>query len=279
MRKNQQHNFGTRRLRTIFFYLFSTIFLISVVALAWELIGRAHEDAVFDNLAAMVNSDINNSSINTSEQIASDNKENISEPNAEIRAEILRRYGELHEKNKDFIGWLATPNTEINYPVMYTPDEPEYYLRRDFEGKYSQSGVPFISATCTVDSDCFIIYGHNMKNDTMFGTLDKYKDPSFWSENALFEFDTFYEERSYKVFAVAECKVLNQEEEGFRYYWSVGDLTKEEFAELTTWLRENALYDTGITPIYGDQILILSTCSNETRNGRFIVAARLVEKL
>lgn len=250
--------------------------MLSVVELTWELMGQAREDAVFDNLAAMVSLDTNNSPAEIGEQSVSNNLENTSEP-SEIRTDILSQYAELHEKNKDFIGWLSIRNTKINYPVMYTPEEPEYYLRRAFDGTSSQSGVPFVGANCTVDSDCFIIYGHNMKNDTMFGTLDKYKNPSFWSENSLFEFDTLDEKRSYKVFAVAKCRILNLEEKGFRYYKSVGDLTKEEFTEQISWLKENALYDADITPVYGDQIIILSTCSNQTSTGRFIVAALLVE--
>ena len=83
--------------------------------------------------------------------------------------------------------------------------------------------------------------------------------------------------RKYEVFAAVETRVLYQNEEGFRYYEQLGELSEKEFVDLAGWLSENSLYDTGITPIYGEQILILSTCSYNTQNGRFIVAARLAE--
>lgn len=182
-------------------------------------------------------------------------------------------YIALYAQNHDFAGWLKIPNTMIDYPVMVTPEEPEYYLYRAFDGTSAKSGTPFIGEGGTVDTDCFIIYGHNMKNDTMFGTLDAYQEETFWKENQYFSFETPDEAREYRIFAAAACRVLAQDEAGFRYYRQAGDLTEDTFYELIQWLLENACYDTGIVPQYGDQIIILSTCSDDTRDGRFIVAA------
>ena len=160
---------------------------------------------------------------------------------------------------------------------MCTPDEPEYYLRRAFNQSYSQSGTPFIGKDSTIDSDMFIIYGHNMKNGTMFGTLDRYMEKTFWQENSAISFTTVAEERKYEVFAALETRILYREESGYCYYEQAGDLTKTAFEELVQWLADNALYDTGITPEYGEQIVILSTCSYHEENGRFIIAARRVD--
>lgn len=183
-------------------------------------------------------------------------------------------YAALYAENSDFAGWVHIDNTSIDYPVMFTPQEPEYYLRRAFDKTDSQSGTPFVSADSTIDSDFFIIYGHNMKNDTMFGTLDYYKEKSFWEENPRLSFTTVTEKREYEIFAALQTRVLYQDEAGYRYYFQVGDLTEEAFDELTGWFKQNALYDTGITPKYGEQIVVLSTCSYHTDNGRFIIAAR-----
>lgn len=183
-------------------------------------------------------------------------------------------YIDLYQKNPDFVGWLYISNTKIDYPVMCTPDEPEYYLHRAFDETSSSSGTPFIGMGGGIDSDCFIIYGHNMKNDTMFGTLDYYKKQAFWTENPIFSFSTTVEERKYEVFAVLQTRILYADEAGYRYYEQSGDLTETEYDGLVDYLKENALYDTGITPAYGEQIVILSTCSYHTENGRFIVAAR-----
>ena len=80
----------------------------------------------------------------------------------------------LFEQNSDCIGWVYIPNTTLDYPVMHTPNDPQKYLRRSFEGKYSFSGVPFLDARCSTESDNLIIYGHNLKNDTMFSSLGGY---------------------------------------------------------------------------------------------------------
>lgn len=186
-------------------------------------------------------------------------------------------YLSLYEQNEDFAAWLNIPNTKVDYPVMYTPEEPEYYLRRAFDKFSSQSGTPFIGEDGNINSDMFIIYGHNMKNDTMFGTLDKYKDKAFWEDNPTFTLTTIYEERTYEIIAAIQTRVLYQDETGYRFYYQAGSLSEQAFNELTAWIQRSSLYDTGIEPVYGEQIVILSTCSYQTDNGRFIVAARRID--
>lgn len=185
-------------------------------------------------------------------------------------------YYALYEQNMDFAAWLTMPNTKIDYPVMHTPQEPEYYLRRAFDGSQSQSGTPFIGAGGAPDSDFFIIYGHNMKNDTMFGTLDRYGHSDFQKENPSFTLTTITEQRTYEVFAAVETRIFYQEESGYRPFFKAGTLTNADYLELVKWLKDNALYDTDITPAYGEQILLLATCSYHTENGRFLVAARRI---
>lgn len=185
-------------------------------------------------------------------------------------------YAVLYAENSDFVGWLHIDNTNVDCPVVCTPDEPEYYLHRAFDRSESQGGTPFVSKDSTIDSDFYIIYGHNMKNDTMFRTLDNYAKKAFWEGTPTFSFTTVTEYREYEVFAVLETRVLYQDETGYRYYYQVGDLTEDAYDELVSWFRQNALYDTGITPTYGEQIVVLSTCSYHESNGRFIVAARRI---
>lgn len=85
----------------------------------------------------------------------------------------------MKEQNPDFFGWISIEGTELNYPVMHTPKDEEYYLRRDFNGEDSQSGVPFLSASCYEGCGNYLIYGHNMKNGSMFATLLAYADRDF----------------------------------------------------------------------------------------------------
>lgn len=90
------------------------------------------------------------------------------------QAPSLPAYESLHERNPDYWGWLRIEGTQIDYPVMYTPEEPEKYLHRDFDGNPSARGVPFLDASCTGNCGNYLLYGHHMKDGTMFGTLSAY---------------------------------------------------------------------------------------------------------
>ena len=183
----------------------------------------------------------------------------------------------LRSENPDVVGWIYFENEDISYPVMYSGDN-SYYLRKTFKREHATAGSIFLEGSNKTDfSDCHtIIYGHNMNNETMFGTLDRYQDAAFWAANPTFTLTTPEEERRYEVFAAAVCRVLNTEEAGFRYYDHAGELTEAQQEVLTAWLAGQALYETGISPAFGEQIVILSTCSYHTDNGRFIVAARRI---
>ena len=259
--------------RTVILLLLTGIFLFSgYKALTLYLTGK-NEEKAFTELTELVES---------YKKSASDAPKKTEKPTddithdaetAETTPSALSYYEIVYEKNPDFTGWLTVPNTNINYPVMYTPDDPEYYLHIAFDKTYSLSGTPFIGADCDTQSDCFIIYGHNMKNDTMFGTLDYYSNVEFFEKNPEFTFDTLYEERTYCVFAAFKGRIVGKDEYGFRYYDYAGKLDENAFSEFITELENASLYKTGVKPVYGDQILLLSTCAYHTENGRFVVAA------
>lgn len=244
--------------------LFIVLFCVSAFMLIQQLWQGKQEQNAFTDLSYLV-----------SQQAES----KIEEEKAPIEGSenaMLPQYATLYEMNSDFAGWLKIGNAEIDLPVMLTLDEPEYYLHRAFDKTSSQSGTPFIGVNGTTHSDCLIIYGHKMKNNTMFGTLDYYADRDFWMKNKTFIFDTLYEKREYEIFAALETHIPYANKTGFRYYNSSGELTEAQYKELTDWLIEQSNYDTGIVPAYGEQILILSTCSYHAENGRFVVAARRV---
>lgn len=184
-------------------------------------------------------------------------------------------YAALQGENADYAGWLKIPGTRIDYPVMDRESDPEYYLRRAFDGSHASGGTPFLGEASGVDTECLIIYGHNMKNGSMFGTLDSYKQADYWKEHPIIRFYVDGIPRTYEIFAAVETRVLYEDEDGFRYYRYDGDLSEEEYGELITWLCGHSAYDTGIIPEYGEQILMLSTCSYHTKDGRFVVAAKM----
>ncbi|WP_243416936.1 class B sortase [Pseudoflavonifractor capillosus] len=158
---------------------------------------------------------------------------------------------------------------------MYTPEEPEYYLRRAFDGTDSQSGVPFLDASCTEDGSNYLIYGHNMKNGSMFAALLSYADADFAKEHPIIRFDTLTESGIYEVLAAFYTEIYPKDAEGvFRYYQYTTLDTPERFAEYLSNVKAAALYNTGVEAEYGDQLLTLTTCSYHTGNGRFVVVAR-----
>lgn len=101
-----------------------------------------------------------------------------------------RNIAPVLKQNADCIGWIFIEDTNINYPVMHTPSDPQKYLRLSFDKKYSQSGVPFLDGRCSLQDSNLIIYGHNMKNGTMFSDLKKYLDTAFREAHKRIEFQT-----------------------------------------------------------------------------------------
>ena len=85
--------------------------------------------------------------------------------------EALHDIAALKKKNTDCIGWVRVPGTDIDYPIMWTPNDPEHYLHLDFYGSCSDYGVPFLDHRCDLDRDNIILYGHNMFDGTMFTDL------------------------------------------------------------------------------------------------------------
>lgn len=254
-------------LYTILLVIFAAIFIFSLAMLIRYYVRGHQEQQVFDDLSSYISS---------VEQDSGESSGSGSSVSLSDDAALIAAMHAIYEQNNDFQAWLTVPNTNINYPVMWSSLDPEYYLHRSFDLEVTVSGTPFIGEGGSLDSDCFIIYGHNMSNDTMFGTLDYYKDYDFWQQNQTLTLDTLDGRRTYQIFAAVTCRILNTDEEGFRYYYSAGDLTEESFAELSDWLVSNRDYDTGITPEYGKQIVILSTCAYHTENGRFIIAAQRI---
>ena len=188
--------------------------------------------------------------------------------------EVLPRLQEQYEKNPDLAGWLTIPGTRIDYPVMYSPDEPERYLHANFEVSYSFAGLPFIDAACDPESGNRIIYAHNMLDGSMFRTLLKYQQKDFWQRNPVISFNTLYEEQEYEVVAAFYDKVYKKTDTNFKFYQFYDTSDQSRFDEAMAYYREHALYDTGVTAQCGDLFLTLVTCAYQTENGRFVVVAR-----
>lgn len=192
-------------------------------------------------------------------------------------AEAMEQVRAVAADNADTIGWLRIDGTNINNVVMFAPDTPGKYLHMDFYGKWSYRGTLYVAENCDVrTADNILIYGHHMKDGSMFGSLISYKDAAFRAAHPIVQFDTLYASHSYEVVAAIETEIPAEGSDAFRYYDCIGT-DPEQFAQYCTFIEQNRCYDTGITIQPGDRLLTLSTCAYHTANGRFLVVARQVD--
>ena len=227
-----------------------------------ELSARQKEKDEFSALAALVEPPATEPSAAVVPEEAT-TPEKSTEPAAE-----LRDLTELFAQNPDCIGWLCVPGTQIDYPVMFTPEEPQRYLRRSFYGAYSQSGVPFMDFRCDENSN-LILYGHNMKNGSMFGSLKQYKNDGFYEKNAYFT--VFTEDAAYRYQIFAYSDVTEDSD-----VYTTGYLPDETFDGFLTELLKSSYKDTGVAVGKDDKVLTLSTCSGDGL--RFVVHAVRVDE-
>ena len=193
--------------------------------------------------------------------------------------QILAQLASLYRKNNDLVGWLTIEGTKIDYPVMQCKDD-EYYLNHNFQKEEDRYGCLYVKSIADVDTPGTnaIIYGHQMKDGSMFGELDKYDSESFCREHEKIKFDTLYEEREYQVMAVFFTQIFEKDDGEFCYYQFYEAETEEEFLEFYKHVKTMSIYDTGVTAEFGDTFLTLSTCSGYAENGRFVVVAKRTGK-
>ena len=194
---------------------------------------------------------------------------------------LLAYYNALAEKNPDMIGWISIADTPVDYPVMYTPEEPQYYLNRDFDRKYTAEGMPFLDGRCdaAAPSDNLIVYGHNMRSGRMFGTLSRYRNEEYRQAHSLISFDTLTERRMYRLYAGFVIRLAGNEQDADTMCYRV-DLTSdgEQLQALLDYASQHALFiDPEVEPRLQDQLLTLSTCTSVRRNERFVLMAVRVE--
>lgn len=264
-------------LTTCLFILFFLIFLGATIGVGIQIYQDWHDAKLYAGLTQLVTEPPETEPLMTDPDDVPQETElpGETEPVSPTEPGILPKYAVVYQMNEDMFGWLSIDGTSFNYPVMHTPEDEEYYLRRGFDRKSSRSGVPFMDADCETGCGNYLIYGHNMNNGTMFAPLISYQDQAFWKKHPVIGFDTLYEEGAYEVIAAFYSRVFYKyETDVFRYY-EYHDLTDPEvFQEYVEQVKKLSIYDTGVDAEYGDQLITMITCSYGHKNERFVVVAR-----
>ena len=196
-------------------------------------------------------------------------------PKEKEQEETVINIDNLYAINSDIVGWLRINDTTINYPIMQTKNNPNYYLHRDFYKKYSSYGTPYMSEECSINtSDNLVIYGHHMNHKKVFGALEDYKSKEFYENHKVIEFTTLEEKQKYEIFAVFKTVVYSKNT--FKYYNFVNFSSEDEFNIFINKCKELSFYETNIKPKYEDKFIILSTCEYSNKNGRLVVIARKI---
>ena len=236
--------------------LFGSVFIISAVLLLRYAVNTFQGKQLFSELAAM---------------------HTTSADGPDGDSLILEELQAIYELNNDLIGWISIEGTNIDYPVMETPNDSDYYLHTSFYHEYSDEGCLYVRAACDVlsPSDNVTIYGHNMLNGSMFRHLHKYKEKSFYESHKYVRFDTLYARHTYEIIAVFQTSGTYGK--GFAYHLFDDAKDAAEFDEFVAQCKALGLYDIDTTAQFGDKLITLSTCDKTAlEDGRLVVVAKRI---
>ena len=253
----------------IILMLLIVILAISSYFFIKELVKNKKETDIFDDLQEIVENPENTTNENQFTDILEKEKSNLSSENTYNLENIAKI-------NSDVIGWIKIDGTNIDYPIMQNGD---YYLHKDIYKNYSSHGTPYLAPFCNLKrSDNLIIYGHHMKDNTMFSQLEKYKNYNFYLNHKYIKFFTIEDgktiENNYEV--MIAFKTIAYSDEGFRYYSYTDFQNYEDYEEFVENCRNLEFYYTGVVGTHQDKYITLSTCEYSQKNGRMVVVAKKI---
>lgn len=201
--------------------------------------------------------------------------------------EVSTRFKRIYAHNTELVGWITIDGTQIDYPVMQSVEDEEFYLSHNFDKESDAYGLPFLDARCEIapKNQVQIVYGHNIKSGIMFHDLTLYEDEEFWREHQYIVYDTIYDEAVYQIVAAFVYNASRSYPGGFQFNRYIQFSAKNSFTELSAernfddykeQILELALYETGLDFGIDDQYLIVATCEYSAKNGRFVLLAKQV---
>lgn len=187
---------------------------------------------------------------------------------------VRPQFESLYALNEEIVGWIKVDGTPIDYPVLQGVDN-DYYLYRNYKGQQSNAGSIFMDFRNDVkraSDKNTVLYGHRMKDETMFYTLTRFMDETFFNENRQIQWDTAYDTLDAEIFAVYQTTTDVD-------YIATDFETEADYAALLETIKEQSIFDSPIDVTTDDRMLTLSTCDYtlDPTEGRFVVHAKLIE--
>lgn len=266
--------------KTLYFSLltvFASVFLFSGIYIIRYAVQSHQASSEYDDLLKILESQRASLPSQPSTETSQPNGDGPVNDNQTGEPKMLPEYALFYAANNDFVGWINIPDTKVNYPVLQSSlENRDYYLKHTFKHQWSDWGAIYVREECDVfaPSDNLTIYGHHMKDGEMFTGLDKFKNRSFWESHKTFTFDTLYEYHTYEIFAA--FRTSGTAGVGYPYHLFVSTADQQEYDQFVASIKAMSLYDTGITPQFGEKLICLSTCEYTQNNGRLVVVARRI---
>ncbi|MBQ8515838.1 MAG: class B sortase [Ruminococcus sp.] len=289
-------------MRKSIFWLSSCVFIGCMIWMGTELVSRYQTQQKYDDISSQYNNSSGSigrvttasrddaSEEERTQSAAEPGAEGAEIPTEETTYSLLPGAANLLEMSEDVVGYINIPDTVVNYPIMQNREDDEgeeYFLHHDFYGNNSNLGSIFLDFRCNFDvvgedgrlavptSDNLIVYGHNMLDESMFGSLRRYKDEEgYYEKHPLIEVNSNYESYVYKIYGYFIADAVDTTDTRFEY-WNYIEFTGEDgFYEYVNEVKRRTLRLTDVDVTYGDQLLTLSTCSGAFENARLVVCAR-----
>jgi sortase B len=198
-----------------------------------------------------------------------------------VNTTILSEMKPIYDKNKDTVGWIYIPGTNIDYPVMQTKQDPDYYIDKNFYKKDDDHGTIYANAISDVftPSDVITLYGHHMADGTMFKDIYYYTTESYFNSHPYVYFDSLYTRRTYQVVLLFRTNGEPHSYYPFFPFHTYSNFRNEtEFNYFMSSIRKLKLHESNVEVNYGDKLLCLVTCDYMPYpNGRLVLVCKQIQ--
>lgn len=280
---------GGEIVRKSVFLLSSLVFLVCMVLIALYLIDLYRSKAFYSDVGSSYHAQMPKT---TTVPVATELTEEETEVPTEKHYTLLPGAADLLAINPEINGWITIADTPVDYPLLHHPNDvegEEYYLYRNMQGEDSKPGSIFLDGRCSFDevgrdgtlsepnSDNLIVYGHNMRDNSMFGSLKSYQiDENYYQQHPIIQLNSNYETYQYKIFGYFIADASDNTDTRFDYWNKINFADETEFYDYVNEVKRRSLRLTGVDVKYGDALLTLSTCNSSFDTARLVIMARRV---